>query len=593
MSSSHVLSPQFSTLLHALERAAQGTRGVTLVPERDGQPDEFRSYQQLWSTAHRVASALATAGVKKGDRVLMVLPTSFSFLTSFFGIQLLGAIPVPAYPPVGLRMKMAVERLCACAAAANIRYCITNRMLKRLLGELALRVPNVQGILEVESLESAASEEKLSLSVVTEDAAFIQFTSGSTSVPKGVLLPHASLVANIHTIGMASKVATDDVVVSWLPLYHDMGLIGTLLFSIYWDLPFVLMSPVAFLTRPVRWLAAISRHKGTLSPAPNFAYGLCARKVTAQEREGLQLHSWRIAYNGAERVNPDTLRAFQNTYAPYGFRPETMLPVYGLAESSLAVTFPALGAPPSFATVNIQALASGRISFDSQTRQSIEIACVGKALPFHQLRVVDERGQDVAERVVGQILTKGPSLMREYDGNPDATAATLRDGWLWTGDLGFLEGGQLYVTGRAKDLLIVRGRNIYPEDVERAAETIEGVRPGSAIAFSCAASDADTEKFVLVLETAVTSSEAKVELQRAVNRAVLEAVELQPDEVVLVPPGTQPKTSSGKKQRSLCRVLYMEGELKGPPSKRAALALVVAQSFAGHAVAKIRQLIFR
>ncbi len=593
------LKPFHPTLLHAFATAAklEEKQGITLIhaASERGQEDreEHHSYRAIYHAATRMAGALGITGIKKGDRVLLVLPTSYELITAFFAIEMLGAIPVPTYPPTGLRVEMAIDRLCHVARHSGSRVCLTNRMIHGFLGELALRVDAVEQLVCVEDLAGKSTVPLADLRAAPEDPAFIQYTSGSTGYPKGVLLAHENLVANIHAIGQALRIQRHDVTVSWLPLYHDMGLIGALLFSIYWRIPLVLMDPVAFLTKPSRWLRAIHKHRGTLSPAPNFAYALCVRRVKPAEREGLDLSSWRLAMNGAEPVNYRTVQSFHEMYEGHGFSASAMLPVYGLAEASLAVTFPMKGLPPRSMVVDRDALANGSAVQAEGTQNAFTVVSVGSAIPGHEVRVVSQEGQHLPEREVGHILVRGPSLMRGYYQDAVATAEIMRDGWLWTGDLGFFADGELFVTGRAKDLIILRGRNIYAEDLERVAERVEGVRPGGAYAFAVYDEVKATDLVVMVVESRIGEKPAMAALVDTIGETVIEHCDVKIDEVVLVGPGTVPKTSSGKKQRSLCRELYLKHELKGPPSRRMALSMFFVRSRAGFLIAGAKKLMQR
>jgi acyl-CoA synthetase (AMP-forming)/AMP-acid ligase II len=593
------LRPYHPTLLHAFATAAKLEEkiGITMVhaASERGQADheEHHSYRAIYHAATRMAGALGALGVKKGERVLLVLPTSFEIITAFFAIEMLGAIPVPTYPPTGLRVEMAIDRLCHVARHSGSRVCLTNRTIHNFLGELALRVPEVEHIVDVEDLAGKSTVPLADLRASANDPAFIQYTSGSTGYPKGVLLAHENLVANIHAIGQAMQIRRTDVVVSWLPLYHDMGLIGALLFSIYWRMPMVLMDPVAFLSKPSRWLWAIHRHRGTLSPAPNFAYALCARRVKPTERTGLDLSSWRLALNGAEPVNYRTIQQFHDIYEGHGFSASAMLPVYGLAESSLAVTFPMSGQPPRCEVVDRDALANGSAVRAEGQANPFAVVSVGSPVPGHEVVVVAQEGARLPEREVGHILVRGPSLMRGYYEDPEATAAVMRDGWLWTGDLGFFADGELYVTGRAKDLIILRGRNIYAEDLERVAERVEGARPGGAYAFAIYDDEKATDRVIMVVESRIGEKPAMAALVERITEAVMEQCDVKLDEVAIVGAGTVPKTSSGKKQRSLCRELYSKQALKEPPSRKVALGLFFVRSRAGFLLAGAKKLVRR
>jgi acyl-CoA synthetase (AMP-forming)/AMP-acid ligase II len=585
------LRPLFPTLPHAFAAAARAdaTTGVTLIPDDEDLPEEHRSWRQLFHEARAFAGGLAARNVRRGDRVLLVLPTSWDFLLAFFGVSLLGAVPVPAYPPAVLeKAGIALDRLAAIVDKLQIAWCITNDELLALVGDLALRQRGLQ-LLSSDALAAGDPAAAPKLRAAPDDAALVQCTSGSTGVPKGVLLAQRALVANIHAMGQAGRVSRHDVMVSWLPLYHDMGLIGTLLFPVYWRMPLVLLSPLAFLQRPGRWLWAIHRHKGTASAAPNFAYGLCVKRVRPPEREGLDLSSWRLTLNGAEPVNLRTVTDFLRTFAPHGLREETMRPVYGLAESCVAVTCSVPGEPVRHEVVDRSRLAAGH-AVPATGRGSTALVALGRAIPGHEVAIVDANGRALTEREVGHIVVSGPSLMTGYVNDPEATRAVLRDGVLWTGDLGFTSGGQLFVTGRAKDLIIVRGRNHYPEDLERVAERIDGVRPGGVVAFAVYDEAKAAELAVVVCETRM-AEEAARELAQTVRDRVGEHCAITVDEVVLVAPGAIPRTSSGKRQRSLCRELYLAGTLGKTRTGKLQLAVLFVRSRAGVLLSSARRLL--
>jgi fatty-acyl-CoA synthase len=590
------LKPLYPTVLHALSVAASSAAaerapevGITLVSERDGQPELHRSYAAIYQSAFNIALHLIELGIEKDERVLIVLPTSHEFVTSFFGILLAGGIPAPAYPPSGLRLETGIDRLVHIASHARARFCVTSKRVKPVLGELHLRVDTLAHLVVVEELDRP-TDRNLALRVRSADPAFIQYTSGSTGKPKAVLLSHANLVANMHAIGQALQIRRTDITVSWLPMYHDMGLIGTLLFSIYWRIPLVLMSPLAFLARPSRWLWAIHRHKGTLSPAPNFAYALCVKKVSEKERAGLDLSSWRIALNGAEPVDLNTIEAFERVYGPLGFPGDAMFPVYGLAEASLAVTFPPPGQARQVERVDRAQLANGS-AVPSPDPSAIALVSLGHAVPGHSVSLVDEQGRTVNERQVGHIVVKGPSVMQGYFEDPETTRQVLRDGWLWTGDLGYFAGGNLYVSGRAKDLIILRGKNHYPEDVERVADQVSGVRAGNTLAFGVHDEKQGTEVAVMVCETRLQDKAARAALAERIMQKVAEMTELKLEEVVLVEPGTLPKTSSGKKQRGLVRQQYLDRTLGKSSTGKLQQVLIFARSGAGFLLARARKLL--
>lgn len=579
-----------STTLDALGAAARlgGKAGVTLYFDDEDLAPEHRAFSRIAADVKRAAVALSARGVLPGDRVLLVMPTSFEFISAFFAVQRLGAIPVPSYPPAALeRVETGLERIAHIGNHCGASFCVTTRSLRPILGDLGLRVASLRRISAAENLlEDAAADEAARRelpppeSISPSAPCFIQYTSGSTGNPKGVLLTHENICSNIHAMGQALELTRHDSVASWLPLYHDMGLIGGLLSAFYWRMPLALMPPTAFLMRPVRWLQMISERRSTISPAPNFAYALCVRRVRPSERADLDLSSWRLALNGAEPVSCRTINDFVSAFSPHGFRAESMYPVYGLAESSLAVTFPRPGEGVRAQRVDRAALASGYVA-DGDGEGAMTVTCVGRPVPGHEVLVVDERGRELDEDDVGHIVVRGPSVMRGYFQDPEQTGEVLRNGWLWTGDLGYVSAGGLYVTGRAKDLIIVRGKNYYAEDIERVAEKVDGLRAGSVVCFAVYDDAQARDAVICVCETKETADEGRKRLASTVVERVAEEAGLTIDEVVLVAPGTIPKTSSGKRQRSLTRDRYLADELVPQRTKGLKLAQVFARSAAG------------
>jgi fatty-acyl-CoA synthase len=355
-----------------------------------------------------------------------------------------------------------------------------------------------------------------------------------------------------------------------------------------------LLSPMAFLTKPRRWLRAMSDYKGTISPAPNFGYALAVRRVKPEDHAGLDLSSWRVALNGAEPVTMATVDAFTKTYAPFGFRREAVFPVYGLAESSLAVTFPAPGSAIRELHVSRARLADGVVELvDARDKSAVGFVCVGKAVPGHIVRVVDDEGCDQLPDTVGNVIAKGDSVMQGYFRNPEATSQTIVEGWLHTGDLGFVHEGELYVTGRAKDLVIVHGKNYYAEDIERFAERVEGARQGSCVAFGMYDEKEEKDRIVVVAETKLESEEERVALAQRISEAVSEGVGLPVDQVVIIPPGSLPKTSSGKRQRRRTKEAYLREELVQRRDGKFSVGLVYVRSTTGFLRMKTRRFLER
>ena len=561
-----------------------------LEPSGEDQSLVF-TYAECYALAKRAAYALRKRGVEKGDRVLLVLPTGPSFLAAFYGCQVLGAIPVPVVPPFSLaRMEEHLARIARIARICEAKATIANDQLKAVLAVARSKHKDAREslsnlVLARDLLTETESVDDL-VEVAGSDPGFLQFTSGSTGDPKGVVLPHASLLANMLAIGTGAEFRAGDVACSWLPLFHDMGLIGHFLASAAWGLPLVKMPPEKFVRRPKEWLKAMSRYKGTCSAAPNFAYSLCVKKVRDKDIPGIDLSPWRVAFCGAEPINAATVQAFIDRFKDHGFGEGTFYPVYGMAEFSLAASFPPPGRPPVFDRIERQAFESEGVAkpVESDTTESgaevLVWVSVGSAMPGdHGLRVVDSEGNERPERHEGEIEVRGPSLMKGYYKAPLATADAFRDGWLRTGDRGYMAGGELYVTGRTKELIIKGGKNLYPQDIEAAAAKVEGIRVGCCAAFGLSNEQRGTEDVVLICETRVSEEAARADLMSEVRAAVLRAVGATPDVVLLVEPGTVPKTSSGKIQRDLMRRRYKTGNLKpGRPSLFTLLRLKVGMT---------------
>ena len=517
--------------------------------------------RDLLARAGAAAAVLASRGVAAGDRVLLVLETGPAFPAAFYGCQLLGAIPVPVVPPWSRRR--ADAQLARIAHIADVCGATAAIVTARLRGALA-RAAHENALLDTE-LGDGDRSWTAAAAVSPDDAAFIQFTSGSTGDPKGVVVSHRAVLANCRAIGTALEYGPNDILGSWVPLYHDMGLVGVLVNALAWGLPSVFMAPERFLRAPLDWLHAVERFGVTVATAPNFSYDLCVARANETDLAALDLSRWRVALCGGEPVQPRTLARFSETFSRCGFRPGAFLPVYGLAELTLAATFPPLPRLPRVDRVVRRELETGGRALPAPASipdaETLAWCSVGGAMPGgHRVRVVDTDRQPVADRIEGDIEVTGPSLASGYYRAPEATAATFRDGWLVTGDRGYLADGELYVTGRRKEIIIVRGRNLYPHDIEAAAAAMPGIRAGRCAAFGIP-NDADaTEDLVVICETRARRRRWPV-LEAAVRAAVVAAVGVRPL-VVIAPPGLLPKTSSGKIQRAAIRRRYLAGDLR-------------------------------
>ena len=531
----------------------------------DGDSGRDISYANLLQASSEVAAGLVEAGLRRNEAVAIMLPTSDDFFYAFFGVALAGGIAVPIYPPARPdQIEEYVRRQLRILQNAEVRILIAFERVKAVSQVMRLGLPSLEEATTVAALRERGTGRAVP-SVEPADTFFVQYTSGSTGNPKGVTLSHANVLANVKAIGRAVDARPDDAVVSWLPLYHDMGLIGSWLFSVFHAFPITIFSPLAFLSRPERWLWALSDSGGTLCPAPNFAYELCARKITDDLIQGVDLSRWRVAINGAEAVLPETLERFAERFAPYGFRAESYMPCYGLAESSVALTIPPLNRRPVIDSIRRDVFQrEGRaVPVAPHESKGIRFVANGKPLPEHEVRIVDVGGRPLGERVQGRLLFRGPSRTAGYFRNPAATAAVIdEDGWMDSGDLAYWADGEVYITGRKKDTIIKAGHNIAPQEVEAAAADVAGVRRGCVSAFGTLDRDTGTERLVVVAETRTTDRREMVRIRAEVVKNVGAALGQPPDHVELVSPQTIPKTSSGKIRRVDTRALYESGKLR-------------------------------
>jgi 1-acyl-sn-glycerol-3-phosphate acyltransferase len=536
------------------------------------------SYGELDQRARGIASALAGYGVVAGDRVALMLPTSDEYFAIFAGILLAGAVPVPIYPPARpSQLEEHLLRQVGILGSAQVSVLVTIPEARQLARLVRAQVASLKKIVIVGELVAATGPESgwgTQARVRPDDTALLQYTSGSTDNPKGVVLTHANLLANIEAMGAAARVDSPDVFVSWLPLYHDMGLIGAWLTSLYYGMVAVVMTPQAFLSRPSRWLWAIHDHGGTVSAAPNFAYELCSRRIDAAEVEGLDLSSWRIAMNGAEPVSPKTFSRFAERFAAYGLRPEAMTPVYGLAEAGLGLAFPPIGR-----SVRVDRIEQGPFMKSGKAAPSVgstdvleQVSC-GMALPGYEIRVVDATGNPLPERREGRVEFRGPSMTAGYFRNPAATSELYDGDWIDTGDLGYLADGEIFVTGRIKDLVVRAGQNLHPEGLEEAIGELEDVRKGCVAAFGVQDPSTGTERLVVVAESRATDPAMLADIRSGVIGLCTDLLGAAPDEIVITPPGAVLKTSSGKIRRAATRDLYQRGRLK-PAGRPVAWQLV-------------------
>lgn len=566
------------TLVEVLERHAQATPQRVHATFLDEQlrPDDL-TYGELLAGARDIADGLWQLGIKRGDSVALMLPSDRTYFETFMGVLLAGGAPVPIYPPVRpSQIESHLRRHARILDNAQTKLLVTLSEGKLVSRILAGHVRSLDGVTTPHELRARSNADFSAVFAPDpNDVALIQYTSGSTGDPKGVVLTHAQLLANIRAMGEAIRISDEDVFVSWLPLYHDMGLIGAWLgSSLCFGARLVLMSPITFLRRPVSWLRALDTYQGTLSAAPNFAYEMAVHRISNEELENIDLKPWRLAFNGAEPVSAHALEAFCTRFSESGFRTEAMTPVFGLAECSLGLTFPPLGRGPVIDHISEDAFARSRQAIATKPGETKTVAVVGcgHPLPGYAVRIVDPRSEELVDRHEGRIQFQGPSATDGYFRNPSATADLFDGGWLDTGDLGYLAEGELFITRRAKDMIIRGGRNLFPYELEEAVGKLDGIRNGCVAVFGSRGASG-TERVVVLAEVrdpADAQPESRGARQDAITTSIqhcaVELLGLPADDVVLAPPNSVLKTSSGKIRRSACRERYESGDVGDKPA---------------------------
>jgi acyl-CoA synthetase (AMP-forming)/AMP-acid ligase II len=550
-------------VLEALHELEMGGGAPVFFADERGQLREFAS-RDLVQQGRRLAGNLLRRGVRAGEPVILVMTEPQSAITAILGCMIAGCPPTPIYPPQNLA---AVPRFLSFVKHVTERsgatYILADDRPYSVVSAAARSARGIRGVARVASLLTDPADGPEFSGKSENPIAFLQFTSGSTSTPKGVMVTHASLAANLAMIRKASHMDRNSCVVTWLPVYHDMGLIGTVLNALTLPCKLVVLPPISFLRHPRLWLELISSFRGTHTAAPNFAYGLCARRI--HKLDGVDLGSMTTFICGAEPVIPKTMEDFVSHFRDAGLAPGALVPAYGLAEATLAVTF----------SPHLRGLKTESIDLDSLTDQHIarlstsnskvhRISSCGIALDGLEIRIASDSSAATAERSVGEIQVRGASVAGGYIGDPEATASSrTSDGWLRTGDLGYLADGELYPCGRIKEIVIIRGKKYHAHDLESMASQVHGIRTGNVVAFS--QHSAHGEMLIIVAETRGKTDTDK--LAHAVSSQIATAAGISPDDVVIVPSGTLPKTSSGKLKRIETRERYEQGRLFAKPSR--------------------------
>jgi acyl-CoA synthetase (AMP-forming)/AMP-acid ligase II len=561
----------FSTLVDLLQcRAQHHSTQVALTFLQDGEQEEKNlTYEALDLHSRVIATQLQALNVC-GERALLLYPPGLDYISAFFGCLYAGVIAVPAYPP---RRNRSLFRLQSIFQDAQPTVVLTTAELLADWERWFSSFPDFQALhwITTNNITNKSAEEWLFPDIGGDTLALLQYTSGSTATPKGVMIDHKNLLSNLALIHERYELTLDSRVLSWLPPYHDMGLVGGILQPLYAGISMTLMSPVMFLQRPLRWLQAISRYKATISGGPNFAYDLCVRKVSAEQRANLDLSSWSLAFNGAEPINNETLDRFTRAFECCGFRREAFYPCYGLAEATLLVSGGSKDIPPVLKTLQRAALEQNRVipNLKQEDESRILVGC-GQLSPQQRVVIVHpESLTPCSSNEVGEIWISSASVAQGYWNNPIETERTFRaclaemkeNSFLRTGDLGFVEDGELFVTGRIKDLIVIRGRNYYPQDLELTVETSHSImRLNCGAAFTIDVDGQEQLVIVQEIERHYRSSNLD-DVVAAIRRAIAEQYELQTYAVSLIKTGSIPKTSSGKIQRHTCRASFLSKSL--------------------------------
>jgi acyl-CoA synthetase (AMP-forming)/AMP-acid ligase II len=548
------------TLVESLRRRESAPERTAFVLETLGVEPEVVSAERLLVESERFARGLRALGADRGDRILLILPTSSEFVFSYWGTLLAAATPVPAYPPAGLaQLGNFARTLRGMIAACKAPLLVVPDLLRDVLADAGEVLPDGVRLVTPEDVRAADDGAPLPAPPQKSDLALIQFSSGSTGDPKGICLTHGNILANVTAFLSRMSVTEDDGCVTWLPLYHDMGLIGTMLGPMMIAAPLALIPPTDFLRRPAFWLECLGRHRATISVAPQFAFNLCLRKIKPEDLPHVDLSRLRVLLNGAEPIHVEGVRAFEDRFAPIGLRRGVVTPCYGLAEGTLAAAMLVPGSPVESHAPDTSGAEAPDESSGSVRPSAVS---VGPAMDGVEIRIRGADGAWVDEGVIGEISLRGPSICRGLLGADGERPSTDAEGWLATRDLGFLKSGALHVTGRIKDLIILGGRNLYPQDLEAVASELPGFRPGRVAAFGVAVAERATEALVVVAETTEEDTARVPAHVTELRRQLRDRFGVIPWDTVLLKRGHLPLTTSGKLRRAKTREDYEAGALR-------------------------------
>jgi 1-acyl-sn-glycerol-3-phosphate acyltransferase len=552
------------------------------------------SYRDLQAAARAVAQGLISRDIVPGDRVSLMLPTSTDFFATFFGILYAGAVPVPIYPPARMaQIEEHMRRQVVILRNAGARMLITVPEGRALAVLLRSQVETLESVETVATLSAQRSAHPLPPLSDPNALGLMQYTSGSTGDPKGVMLTHIALLENVRSMGGAMEASSADVFVSWLPLYHDMGLIGAWLGCCYFGARLYVMSPISFLVRPATWLWTMHKYRATFSGGPNFAFELCATRIDDADLEGLDLSALRFVVNGAEPISPQTLRRFTARFGKYGMSYGVPSPSYGLAENCVGLCFPPAGRGPHIDRIKRESLARRGYAepADENDADAIEIVACGHPIRNNEVRIVDDGGHEVGERHEGMLEFRGASVTKGYFRNEAKTRELFHDGWIKSGDRAYIANGDIHITGRVKDIIIRAGRNTYPQEIEEAIAALPGIRKGGVAAFGSPDPATGTERLIVMAETKESEPAARAALLAKAHEVVTAIAGSAADDIVLVPPRAVPKTSSGKVRRSSAKELYETGRTDVKQSALWWQIVRLSLSSAGKSVTRFARLI--